>query len=195
MMNKTLIILNKQKSIQNVGGTIRITPGGAGKRTMAIVNFWPSKTSGFDKTDYVEMPNNKQTFQVKQFLQGVKSFGEISVPMPKRYDGAALRAIFHWSANSTSANKVRLGIQACAYADGEALDRPWGAAVEVTDANGSEAYQERLSAQTASFTPAGTPAGGRLLQLRIYRDGTNAIEDTLAATMNLQAVDIEYGVF
>jgi len=64
MMNKTLIILNEQKSIQNVGGTIRITPGGAGKRTMAIVNFWPSKSNGFDKTDYVEMPNNKQTFLI-----------------------------------------------------------------------------------------------------------------------------------
>ena len=192
--NKTLVILNDQKIIQNLGGTIRISPGNMGKRTMAIVNFWPSKTSGFDKTDYVEMPNNKQTFQVKQFLQGVKSFGEISVPMPKRYDGGALRAAFHWSANSTSANKVRLGIRACAYADGEALDRPWGAAVEVTDTNGSVAYQERISSQTASFMPAGTPGGGRLLQLRIYRDGTNGAEDTLAATMNLLAVDIEYGI-
>jgi hypothetical protein len=51
----------------------------------------------------------------------------------------------------------------------------------------------RISSATAACTLAGSPAGGQLAQIRVYRDADNG-SDTLAVDARLIAVKIEYGI-
>jgi hypothetical protein len=81
------------------------------------------------------------------------------------------------------------GIQARAYADGDALDQAWGVTVEVTDANAGT-NEENISVATAAVTPAGSMAAGNRIQFRAYRLGSGA--DNLAANADLTQIGITY---
>ena len=81
------------------------------------------------------------------------------------------------------------GCQGRAYAPGDALDQAFGAAVEVTSANGGTNVVN-VSAATTSITLAGAPTAGQHAQFRIYRLGSGA--DTLAATARFLGVVLDF---
>jgi hypothetical protein len=137
------------------------------------------------------MATNKQNVNGWIFPTGVQRYIEVIHPLPSDYGGGTFTAQFYWTANSTSTNSVVWGIQGRAYADGDAIDQAWGTAQEVTDANGSAAYTERISGATSAITVAGTtPAAGQMLRWRIYRLGSGS--DNLAASAILESVLINY---
>lgn len=81
------------------------------------------------------------------------------------------------------------GLQARAFADGDAIDQAYGTAQEVTDAN-HPTNDVNISAASAGITPAGTPVAGQWVQFRAYRLGSGA--DDLAATARLAMIRVTW---
>ena len=123
-------------------------------------SIWQSLTNGFSAIAQIELPTNKVNTFVGDFVQAAQTYGEFDFALPQDYNGGTLTAIFYWIANSASANSVVWGIQGRAYADSNALDQAFGAAVEVTDAN-TGTNQVNISTTSAAITLAGAPAAGQ----------------------------------
>jgi hypothetical protein len=100
-----------------------------------------------------------------------------------------MTAQFIWAADSASGNSVVWGCQARAYADSDALDQAFGAAVEVTDANNAQ-NDTNISAATGAITIGGSPVAGQMMIVQVYRLGSGA--DNLAATAKLIQVILTY---
>jgi hypothetical protein len=89
-----------------------------------------------------------------------------------------------------ASDKMRWGLAARAFADGDALDQAFGTAQEVTDAN--QALDDvNISTATPAITIGGTPAAHNFVQFRAYRNPADA-NDTLAATAELLSIKITY---
>ncbi len=166
----------------------------AATRTIVLsgAGGWGSTTAGAAAVTKVEYATNKQNLQLVDFDPTTDEFVEWTVVMPDNYDGSTITAVFVWLANSSSTNAVVWGLQGRSYADNEAIDQAWGTAQTVTDANNGT-NTINISAATSAITFAGTPAGGEMVQFRLYRDADNG-SDTLAADARFIACKIEYGI-
>jgi len=150
----------------------------------------PSITSGAELV-LTEASTNKQVITTLDFDPDSIEYAQWALALPDDYNGGTMTAKFYWCANSTSSNAVVWGIQGVSYTDGSALDASWGTAVEVTDANGSTAYQLRITSETSAMTISGTPTGGKGVLFRAYRDATDA-SDTLASDAKLLFIRLKY---
>lgn len=154
---------------------------------------WPATTSPCSLPTKVEFPSNDGNFVFMDFDSTADEIAQWTLFMPRNYDGSALKAKFLWTANSASTNSVVWTIQGAAFGDGTSIDTAWGTLKQVTDANHSAAYKLNISEFTPEFVLGGTPAGGHLTQIRVYRDPTNGA-DTLAVDARLIAVSILYRI-
>jgi hypothetical protein len=148
-----------------------------------------SQTNGANSITQVESTTNKQNYLVVQFLQSVQSFCEWKNVLPSTYDGSNFIATFYWIANDGTTNSVVWGLQARAFADGDAIDQAYGIAQQVTDAN-HPTNDVNISAPSAGITPAGAPAAGKWCQFRAYRLGSDG--DNLAATARLAMIRVTW---
>lgn len=153
----------------------------------------PTTTTGATDTGKIAVGSLDDEYFVDFTNSGAKEYAILPnfLRMPIDWDGGTVLARVIWTADSTSTNSVVWGVALKCLADGDALTTAWGTAGEVTDANGSSAYTIRQTAATSAITVGGTPAGGNLLKVRIYRDSANA-SDNLAATARLIGLAITY---
>jgi hypothetical protein len=138
----------------------------------------------------VEFGTNDVDLQVADFDQSSDEFMQWSLRMPAAWDGGTITAKFIWIADSSSTNSVVWGLQGTCFGDGDAVDAAWGTAQTVTDANNAQ-NDFNISAATSAITLAGTPAGGKEVMFRAYRDADNGSDD-LAADARLVKVIIEW---
>jgi hypothetical protein len=144
----------------------------------------------FSHSDPHGFPTNKQNTQTLDFIQAAKKYAQWTAYLPANYTAATtITATFIWAADSASTNSVVWGCQARSYADSDAIDQAFGAAVEVTDANNAQ-NDVNISDATGAITIANSPAPGHMIQFQVYRLGSGA--DNLAATAKLLQVIITY---
>lgn len=123
-------------------------------------------------------------------------YAEWTKRMPEDWDGGNLTFDVTWTAidpglYSYLGDSVEWNLQVNAYSDGERLDRAWGATVEVTDLFQGERVSH-VSPESGPVTPSGPaylPAGGDLLQFRLWRDAAN---DNLPADAMVLVVTVYY---
>lgn len=150
-----------------------------------------SQTLGASPGEF-ETSTNKINYSVMDFLDsGGYTYAEFGFVMPSDYNSGTVTAVFHWTANVTSTNSVVLGLQAVCMADDGALDVAFGTAQTVTDANKSTAYDLNVTAATSAITIAGTPAPGKWVQWRAFRNSGDG-SDTLNAWVRLLGIVISY---
>lgn len=166
--------------------------GGSAELILSAAGAWPSTTNGASGPNQSELASNKVNLVTLDFAQSVQSFCNWAIQMPANWDAGTVTAKFLWTANSTSTNSVVWGLAGRAYGNDVTLDQAFGTAQEVTDANTATADQIHISNATSAITLAGTPAAGQWAQFRAYRLGSGS--DSLAATANLLAVHLTYGV-
>lgn len=180
-----------------VGGVLKkITPNNYAKRLETIVlgaGGKPQTTSGCADLAWFEMATNKQMVPYFAFDASTSEYLQYLVRMPDNYDGGTVKARFVWMHDTATTNfVVRWGIQAFAYGDNLAWDQTWGTGVEVSDTGGT-AKQRYETAESGAITIGGTPAAGKDVLFRIYRNPGHT-DDTLAVDALLVGVVLEYGI-
>lgn len=114
-----------------------------------------------------ETATNKVNYWTLAFSTNDLAFWQVI--MPRSYSGGPVIARVHWTAASGSGTVI-WDIAGLMRGDDDALDTAYGTAQSVTDtliATGDE----HISDATPAITFAGTPAGGKLLLLRVTRSG------------------------
>lgn len=149
----------------------------------------PTTTSGCADIETVEAGTNDVDYKVLAFDASAEENAFVVFSMPDSWDGGTITAQFIWTAASGSGDVI-WAAKGRAFANDDAIDQAYGAAQAVTDtliATGDV----HISSATSAITLAGSPAGGQLVQLKIYRDA-DAGGDTFSADAQLIAVKIEY---
>jgi len=194
LTNKTLTSPTLSGDINISGVTDNITVNGSDPyRTIVLTApaLKPTTTGGCGQLTTVEAGTNSIDYQVLDFDASTDEKAFINFNMPDSWDGGTITARFVWTAASGSGDVV-WGIQGRAYANDDAIDQSLGTAQTVVDTL-TAAGDVCISDATSAVTLAGSPAGGQMVHLRVYRDA-DAGGDTLAADARLIAVHIEYQV-
>tara|TARA_R110000803_G_scaffold166755_1_gene230014 strand:- start:5507 stop:6328 length:822 start_codon:yes stop_codon:yes gene_type:complete len=133
-----------------------------------------------------ELATNDIMIESFDFDAAADEFVQFSFQMPKNWNEGTITARFLWSHAAATTFDVIWGIQAVAFADGDAQDTAMGAAILVTDSGGTtdDLY---ISPETAAVTIAGAPTEGDMVFFQVYRDA-NAGGDTLDVDARLQGV-------
>jgi hypothetical protein len=140
-----------------------------------------------------ETTTNAVNIRTLNFDATVQEFGQFAILMPKSWNEGTLQAQFVWSHDTTTTNfGVVWGIQATAFANGDALDASWGAQVTVPDTGGT-ANTIYISDNSPAFTVAGTPGPEEFVMFRVARNPGDAA-DTLAVDARLQGIKLYYTV-
>jgi hypothetical protein len=167
------------------------------KRTIFLTGAGgiPSTTNGNGGPITIETTTNLVMVSGGAFAAGETSlYQNYSVVMPANYDGTqAISAKFYWTTNDDSpSGTIIWGIRAQAETDGDSLDGTWGTAATVTDTILGKLLTHISDATT--FTPGGTPNGGKLLQFQVYRDGSDtSANDAILLGVLLQYTTSQYG--
>jgi hypothetical protein len=100
---------------------------------------------------------------------------------------------FGWShAGGAGGTDVVWQAEAVAHSDADGFSIGYGTPVDVSD-SGAAADTLYMTDETASVPPAGTPAGGTLVHLRIGRKASDAA-DTLDVDARLHSVRVSFTV-
>lgn len=173
----------------NVSGKTHLMPI-TGSLWLPASAMHPSTTNGATAVAQTEMATNKQNIRYLAFPDAATRYAETAVGMPDDWDGGTFTAKFHWTCTASGFFQVVWQVEARSYGDDESIDAAWGTAISKTIAQGSSASQVQ-SGTTIAVTPAGTPAAGELLLLRVARLGSDG-SDNLAQDALLLGVRIDY---
>lgn len=176
----------------DMGATDNLTVDGSDPyRTIVLpaASWKPTSTGGCADVTTVEAATNDIDYQVLDFDPDTDEKAFVNFVMPDSWDGGTITARFIWTAASSSGDVV-WGVQGRAFANDDAIDQALGTAQTVTDTL-TATEDVCISGATSAMAFAGTPAGGQMVHLRVYRDA-DAGGDTLAADARLIAVQLEY---
>lgn len=149
-----------------------------------VTDMFPSTTAGCAALAQVETASNKQNYKTLDFDQTTQEHAEFAIWMPPSWNAGTISFQVVWTAAAGSAAQTVIwGLQARAYADGDAIDQAWGTAITVSDALDATG-DIHYSSNSSALTVGGTPATGEMVFFRIYRD----ISDTLAADAKLLGI-------
>lgn len=153
----------------------------------------PHSTSGSSAPTTYVLPSGF-TGKYLAFADDVIRMAHFSYALPKSYTGGAIKAYIGAYSTGTTTNGVRWGIQGGCVADGGSLDTAFGTAIEVTDSCPGSAHYLMISPVLDNIVLSGSPAGDKHVEMRVYRDPTNAA-DTLAANIYLLWVKLLIPVY
>jgi hypothetical protein len=167
----------------------------SGKRSifLSMAGGWTGTTlpdGGFLTT---ETSTNKVNFRGTNLAASASDQKhEFGCLMPANYDGGTITAKFCFFAPTSadaSDHTIILGLQGVSFGDGDVGDAQYGTAQEVTETiSSSIAGKIIITAATSAITIAGTPAGEKWTQFRVYREG----DDTYTGDITLLGVLISY---
>lgn len=151
----------------------------------------PTTTAGCASVATVEAGTNDVDYKVLDFDQTTEENAFVIFSMPDSWDGGTITAKFIWT-TAASSGDVIWALKGRSFANDDAIDQAYGTSQTVTDTF-IAAGDIHITSATSAITLAGSPAGGQLVQLKVYRDA-DAGGDTLNGDARLIAVQIEYKI-
>lgn len=170
------------KIINDLGQVL--TTGDDGVTTSAKRSLFLSLAGGWTGTTApdagfytAETSTNKVNFRGTKFPASASDVNhEHGCIMPGNYNGGTITAkpIFYTTSTDASSHTIVFSLQAVAFADGDAMDTAYGTAVTSTKTCASSiANTIIIGDATAAITIANTPAGGKWVQFRTTRVGSD----------------------
>lgn len=139
----------------------------------------------------IETATNKVNYKVLDFADASTKYAHWDWVMPDNYDGGTITLTPVWQSTGITGN---CRWQGEAVMNGDATDPDVAYGTAVTSDQATEGTASRVNIGAAlTVTPSGTPAGGKVMNIRFARLGGHA-NDTLAATARLRHVIVEYGI-
>lgn len=178
-----------------IEGNNIITAATTATRTMILTAAGgkPTTTAGCAAAGLVEAGTNDVDYWTLDFDATTKEYAVWNVVMPDNYDGGTVTARFLWTTtSSTTSHTVVWGLAGRVFGNDDAIDQAFGTAQEVSD-DVLAAGDVHITAATSAITLGGTPAGGKFVVFRAYRDPANGSDD-LNVDARLLAVHVEYGI-
>ena len=184
-----IIIFEKVGSIIYVnGGARRI----ASQFWLSGAGLAPASTNGCGYPEAIEMSTNKNIYRAAPFDKDSIEYGHWEHALPYDYDGGVVKATFYWFHTSASANyKASWSLQAVATGNDGALDAAYGTKQTVNDEGGTN-NDIYISSQSSDITIAGSPSANNIVNWRVFREATDATNDTLDSDAYLLGIMIDY---
>tara|TARA_R100001530_G_scaffold38185_1_gene29600 strand:- start:3860 stop:4687 length:828 start_codon:yes stop_codon:yes gene_type:complete len=153
----------------------------------------PTTTNGCSLLTLVELPTNKNNFNVLDFDGATKESGSFNIPqLPKSWDKGTVTFRPTFVVSSTSTSGVAWGFELVALAKGDANDVAYGtSSVFITSANGTS-YDEIIpTIFSSAVTIAGSPGNNETIEARIFRNPGNA-GDTFGSDARLKGITMQF---
>lgn len=161
---------------------------------LSSLNLAPSITAPATR-NYYEGPANKGSFFYFEFDKATVENVEVDIP---DFPTTTFTYILHYrnAVLSATNQKVAWCVQGAFYnnADLRVLDQAFGTAVQVNSPGGDTALVGPVlysTDESGAVTPGGAWRASNYLKLRIYRNATDATNDTLDADAHLLGVTIK----
>ncbi len=136
-------------------------------------------TSGCATPTQEELSTNKHNIFSCAFDGTAIEKFQFSHPLPSDYGGGTVTYQVYWYCNNASSNSAVFGLKGAALGDSDAIDRIYGTAIEVTDANNANA-DLNISPASAALTIGNNPVAGDMVLWDFYRDPTDGSDDLTA---------------
>jgi hypothetical protein len=142
-----------------------------------------------------ELTTNKQVLDVLKFAHTGVCIAWWVFQLPDSYNGGIINAkITYMNVATDGTNNFLFSLSAGCIADAETLDMALGAVQELETVVGDTAEDLKIGTWSTGITPSGTPAGGKLLVLKLQRDPTDTAHDTTSLDAYVLGLRLEYTV-
>lgn len=148
---------------------------------ISVTGMTPSTTDGAGDQTQEETATNKINYFTSVFPGDSTKNMDFTTPLPKSWDGGTVTAIFYYIPTGVPCTDIDLcpsghytnwGIKGVLIGNNSDPDSAYGTAVEVSVAIQTQNYIH-VTPETDPITIAGTLSGEKVIQWKIYRDGTN----------------------
>jgi hypothetical protein len=140
-----------------------------------------------------ELTTNKQVIDVLKFPHAAVGIAWWTFQLPDSYDGGAINAkITYMNIATDGTNKFLFSLFAGCATDGNPLDLTMGTVQELEATVGDTAEDLKIGSWGTGVTPSGTPAGGKLLFIKLQRDPTDTDHDTTSLDAYVLGLRLEY---
>lgn len=188
--------------VESVDGTqnARVTGDqiSEGWRTIGIpaAAFTPRSANGCADLAKSNGASNQPDVPYLAFDGSAKEYAGFHFPLPESYKAASvLRARFKWRrASGTGAANVVWGVRGLSVGDSESPAQNFGSDATVTAAADTTTADFDISGWTGDITLAGTPAGGEIVFLEVFRDGASGDDTLNSVDAWLTGVELQYQV-
>ena len=162
----------------------------AGKETIWIpaAAMIASTTSGA-ATAQLETSANKVNYKVFDFDASADEFVHFDIAFPKSWNEGTVTFQAFWESTATDTDGVAWGLQGVFVSDNVAADTAYGTAIVVTDLAQSAAGELYVTGESAAITIAGTPAVDGIVNFRLLRDVSDAV-DVMTEDARLRGVKV-----
>jgi hypothetical protein len=143
-----------------------------------------------------EIAGNLQVIDVLKFAHASVCIAWWSFLLPDSYDGGVIDAKITYmdTVNDEGTANYLFSLSAGCVADTQQLSVAMGTVQELVTPEGDTANDLRIGAWSTGVTPSGTPAGGKLLFVKLQRDPGDTDHDTSACDVYVLGLRLEYTV-
>lgn len=161
----------------------------AGEMSLNATEWWPSTTNGCAALAKSEFATFDIDIQTLDFDQTTNEYAQTTVWMPDDWDGGNVTFKIIWTA-AAGTGDVYWRMAAVGYGDDDAIDQAATPFVGMTDtllATGDM----HITSVSGNVTPAGSPAAGSPIQLKLQRFASDAA-DTLTGDAKFIGLKLYY---
>jgi hypothetical protein len=179
----------------DVSGTL--TNGSAAVKVVGTETIWvpanamtPTESNGCAAISAVETTSGRPDMYVLDFDKDSDEHAQFTIAFPKSWNLGTVTFQAFWSGLAATGG-VSWGLQGVGMPDNSTIDVAYGTAVVVDDAEQGAVEELNVSAVSGAVTIAGTPADDDLTYFRIFRDVSDA-NDNSGGDARLHGVKIFY---
>ena len=125
----------------------------------------------------LQKPGSSFTMYVLDFDKDSDEHAQFVIAFPNAWNLGTITFQAFWSGTANTGG-VSWGLQGVACGDNDTIDVAYGTAVVVDDTEQGAVEEVNVSAESGAVTIAGSPADAQLCYFRIFRDVSDANDDS-----------------
>ena len=137
----------------------------------------PTTSNGCASIASVETTAGRPDMYVLDFDKDADEHAQFTVAFPKQWNLGTVTFQVFWSGTANTGG-VSWGLQGVACGDNDTIDVAYGTGIVVDDTEQGALEEVNVSAVSGAVTIAGSPADDQLCYFRIYRDVSDANDDS-----------------